>query len=135
MNGSSIMRRLNHRLTVTIGHDSIVRARWTRSVNGAGTASNRSGSANQGTAEMTRFADQCSPFAVTVMRESLSTRSLAAALMRTVPPCLSTYRRAGSAYIRCSGLVGSTMAAARGSLPNISPSTRANAGAAARSGG
>jgi len=45
------------------------------------------------------------------------------------------YVRAGSAYIVCSGLSGSAIAAARGSDPNISARTRAKVGAAARSGG
>ena len=62
-----------------------------------------------------------------------STRAVAP--VRTVPPWRSMNARAGSAYIRCSGLVGSAIAAARGSLPNISASTRANSGAAACAGG
>ena len=55
--------------------------------------------------------------------------TFAVAPVRTIPPWLSMYSRAGSAYIRCSGLMGRAMAAARGSSLNISASTRANGGA------
>ncbi len=54
--------------------------------------------------------------------------------MRTSPPWRSTYARAGSAYIRLSGRIGRTTAAADGSGPNISASTRTNGVAAASSG-
>jgi hypothetical protein len=56
---------------------------------------------------------------------------LAGAPVRTDPPRLSRYSRAGSAYMRCKGFAGRTIAAACGSDPNISASTRANGGAAA----
>ena len=68
-------------------------------------------------------------------RRRRSTRTRAGAPVRTAAAVASMNARAGSAYIRCSGCVGSAIAAARGSAPNISASTRANGGAAACRGG
>ena len=135
MNGSSITRRSSHRLTVTIGDAAIRAVRATVSANAAGTASKTSGNANHGTAEITRSVDHTSPPASTETTLSVSTLIFAWAPVRTSPPCATRYSRAGSAYISCSGVVGSPIAAARASPPNISPTTRAKGGAAAWSGG
>ena len=137
MNGRSSTRRSNQRFTVTIGEDAIRRARSSTPRSAAGSSSNRSCSANHGTLEITRPACHVSPAARTPTTAAPSgVRTIfAAAPVRTALPWLSRYCRAGSAYIRCSGLVGSAIAAARGSSLNISASTRANGGAAARSGG
>ena len=80
-------------------------------------------------------AGQRSPPPSTAATPPASTLTRAVTPVTTLPPRLSTYSRAGSAYIMCSGLVGSAIAAARGSDPNISASTRANGGAAAASAG
>ena len=126
--------RSNQRLTVTMGEAAVRRARSTTSLSAAGRSGNNSGSANHGTADTTWRVCNRSPSTSTPATAPSITRTFAAALVRTAPPRRSRYSRAGSAYIRCRGLVGSAIAAARGSGPNISASTRANTGAAAWSG-
>ena len=133
-NGSSRTRRSNQRFTVTIG-DEAMRARAIERRRAAPAARRRTARPARTTAraEITRVGRPRLAADVDAgdarrrgQRDRRGRRRCAPS-----PPWRSMNSRAGSAYIRCSGLVGSAIAAARGSSPNISASTRANGGAAA----
>ena len=136
-NDSSITRRSYQRFTVTIGIDVHRAAAAERSRERAAAARRRRagvrceprhGGDHRGACDRGRRGCR-PPRTASVLDDDARQR-----VDRTSPPRASMKARAGSAYIWCSGRVGSTSASAAGSGPNISASTRTNGAAAASSG-